>query len=370
MMKRRAFLLFAMSLPLAKAWAQSAPPQRLPSDEEIHEILRSQFSNEGTASGFVTSLVETRGRRLVTYGRSDSADGRPLDGDTVFEIASITKIFTALLLADMVEKREVRLSDPVGKYLPHGVKTPTFEGRSITLLDLATYSSGLPGLPSNGDPKAAMPFANYAPNDLYAFLASYELRAVPGTTYAYSNVGYGLLGHVLSLKAGVSLEELIVSRICAPLGLESTRITPTNSMKARLAPGHGRDLHQLPHFVIGPALAGGGALLSTANDLSTLLEALMGIRKTRLAPTFATLLKVRRPADEPETKVGAGWFISTEYDDEVVFKDGNIPGYSSFMGYSTHSHAGVVFLSNASIGPRNNQVGKHFLNMSYPLPKV
>src|SRR5208283_4407870 len=125
----------------------------------------------------------------------DKNDKRALDGDTVFEIGSITKVFTALLLADMAQRGEVALTDPVSKYLPKGVKMPGRNGHAIMLQDLATHTSGLPRLPSNMKPKDFMnPYADYTPELLYQFLSSYELPRDPGSKWEYSNLGAGLLG--------------------------------------------------------------------------------------------------------------------------------------------------------------------------------
>ena len=124
----------------------------------------------------------------MSYGQSGT--GRPLDGNTVFEIGSISKVFTALVLADMVRKGELALEDPVAKYLPDTVKVPARNGRQITLLDLATQSSGLPRMPTNFTPKdPANPYADYTIRQLYDFLSGYQLPRDPGERYEYSNLG-------------------------------------------------------------------------------------------------------------------------------------------------------------------------------------
>ncbi|MHB1207692.1 MAG: serine hydrolase domain-containing protein, partial [Rhodospirillaceae bacterium] len=333
----------------------------------VPNVLRMKFGKESEIAGVVAGLSQGGERRLVTYGRADSADGRALNADTVFGIASITKVFTALVLADMVAKGEVRLTDPVKLYLPADSEIPMRDGRSITLIDLATHTSGLPGLPNNFDPKAANPLASYMAKDLYNFLSSYSLPTAPGSTFAYSNVGYGLLGHVLALRAGQDFEQLVVSRICDPLGLESTRVNPTASMRARMVTGHARDLKKVPHFDIGPVLAGGGALLSTGKDMLTFLDAALGVRPTSLGAVFASLVAIRRNADEPDLQAAEGWFVSASFGDELIFKDGSLGGYSAFIGYSPGSAAGVVFLSNAQIAPKHIQIGEHLLNAAYPL---
>ena len=205
----------------------------------------------------MVGVIDPKGRWIVAYGSLNEGDARPLNGDTIFEIGSATKVFTSLLLADMVQRGEVSLDDPVAKYLPPSVKMPERNGRSITLVDLATHTSGLPRLPSNLAPKdPGNPYADYSVEQLYEFLSSYQLTRDIGSKYEYSNLGGGLLGYVLARRAGKSYEDLVESRICAPLGMSNTRITLTPEMKARLAAGHNAALDKVENWDL-PTLAGG-----------------------------------------------------------------------------------------------------------------
>src|ERR1035438_8592816 len=150
------------------------PPTVLSTDE-IREILVKRVDQQKQAVGIVVGVIEPDGRRVVAYGnlangKPANADPGTLDGDTIFEIGSISKVFTSLLLADMVNRKEVALDDPAAKYLPENVKMPERSGKSITLLDLSTHTSGLPSLPSNMKPKDLRnPYADYSVDDLYQF---------------------------------------------------------------------------------------------------------------------------------------------------------------------------------------------------------
>ncbi len=203
-------------------------PLTVLSNDEIREILVKRVDQQKQAAGIVVGVIEPNGRRVVPYGKLANADAGPLDGDTIFEIGSVTKVFTSLLLADMVNRKEVTLDDPAAKYLPENVKMPERGGKSITLLDLSTHTSGLPRLPSNmkfKDPRN--PYADYSVDDLYQFLSSYTLRHDPGSDqkgseFEYSNLGGGLLGHLLANRAGTDYESLIGSRITGPLSMPDT----------------------------------------------------------------------------------------------------------------------------------------------------
>src|SRR5580693_4781402 len=199
----------------------------------IREILVKRVDQQKQAVGIIVGVIDPNGRRIVAYGNLAIGDPRTLDGDTIFEIGSVTKVFTSLLLADMVNRKEVALDDPAALYLPANVTMPERGGKSITLLDLSTHSSGLPPLPGNLKPEA-----DYSVDDLYRFLSGYTLPRDPGSEYQYSNLGAGLLGHVLACRAGTDYESLIRNRIAQPLGMPDTGITLSSSMKQRMAGGH------------------------------------------------------------------------------------------------------------------------------------
>src|ERR1700682_5303606 len=183
---KRILRLAVGTLLLARAVAAAVP-----TDAEIHKILRARVDGQ-QGVGIVVGVIEPAGRRVVADGVLD--DKRPLNGDTLFEIGSATKVFTSLLLAEAVRRGEVALTDPVAKYLSAGVKVPERGGRKITLQDLATHTSGLPRLPTNLNPAdATNPYADFTVKQVYEFLSSYTLPRDIGSQYEYSNLGGGLL---------------------------------------------------------------------------------------------------------------------------------------------------------------------------------
>jgi CubicO group peptidase (beta-lactamase class C family) len=225
-------------------------------------------------------------------------------------------------------------------------------------------------MPDNFTPKdPANPYADYTVAQLYAFLNGYVPHFDPGTHYEYANLGFGLLGHALSLRAGRTYEDLVVERICAPLGLDTTRITLSPSMRARLAQGHDINLEPVPNWDL-PTLAGAGALRSTANDLFAFLEACLGLRETKLAPAFARLLTVRRHA-WAGMNVAFGWFVASRHDDTIMWKTGGTGGYSSFIGYSLTSRIAAIMVSNTAISSNvAADIGFHLVHQAYPLAKL
>ena len=339
----------------------------VPSDVDIRQMLVDRIDVQHQSIGIVVGVIGPEGRRVIAYGHLEKGDARPLNGDTIFEIGSATKVFTSLLLADMVQRGEVALDDPVTKYLPASVKIPERNARSITLVDLATHTSGLPRLPSNMSPKdPANPYADYSVNQLYQFLSNYQLTRDIGTQYEYSNLGGGLLGHVLALRAGMGYEALIEARICDPLGMSSTRIMLTPKMKTRLAAGHDAEMNTVENWDL-PTLAGAGALRSSANDLLTFIAANLDYTKSPLAPAMTAMLKVRRPTGQPGLEIALGWHIFTTNGKEIVWHNGGTGGYRSFLGFDPKARVGVVLLSNAETAVGVDDIGRHLLDPSIAL---
>jgi len=361
-------LVFAATLITSGSAAQSAPDSHVPADAEIRKILAQRIDDFHQGVGIVVGVIEPQGRRIVAYGAVNQGDTRPLNGDTVFEIGSVTKVFTSLLLSDMVQRGEVKLSDPAAKYLPADVKLPERGGRVITLVDLSTHTSGLPRMPSNFQPKdPSNPYADYTIEQLYQFLSTYQLPRDIGSKFEYSNLGGALLGLALARRAGMDYEPLVHSRITGPLGMKSTGITLTPEMKASLAVGHNDKLEVTSNWDL-PTFAGAGALRSSVNDMLTFLAANLAYVKSPLAAAMASMRASRRTTGNPGTgEIGLGWLIVKPSSDEIVWHNGGTGGYRSFVGFVPSTRVGVVVLSNTFTATGVDDIGMHLLDSHAPL---
>lgn len=341
----------------------------LPSDGEIRQMLVDRIDVEHRTVGIVVGLITPQGRRIVAYGHLEKGDSRPLDGNTIFEIGSMSKVFTSLLLSQMVQRGEMALNDPVAKYLPATVKVPQRDGKQITLVALATHTSGLERMPTNFTPENENnPFVDYSAEQLYQFLSGYTLTRDPGSKYEYSNLGAGLLGFVVSRRAGKRYEELVRKRICDPLEMNSTAITLTPEMKRRLAVGHQVvNLDSVDNWDFGAPLAPAGAIRSTTNDLFKFLAANLGYTKTPLAGAMKAMLSVRLPTGVPNLEIALGWHIYTADGKEVIWHNGATGGYRSFFGFDSKSRIGVVALSNTRSPEGVDDIGRHLLDQKVPL---
>ena len=331
--------------------------------DELHDLLQNRV-DRGKTVGLVAAIIDADGWHVIACGRIAKDRAEAPDGETIFEIGSVTKVFTSLLLADMVERGEVRLDTPVAELLPKTVKVPSRNGRQITLLDLSMQSSGLPRLPGNLKPADFMnPYADYAADKLYVFLSGFTLPRDPGEKYEYSNLGAGLLGHALAVKAGMTYEQLVRSRILEPLGMTSTSITLSEDGKKRLAAGYSAALRPMKNWDFD-VLAGCGALRSTANDLLRFLAANMELSDSPLRPAMRRMRSIRKPTGMPDLEIAMAWHIFTKFGHNIVWHNGGTMGYHSFVGFDPEAKKCVAILSNSFYDI--DDIGLHALDSRYP----
>ena len=345
--------------------AQHASP---PSDDAIRAMLATRVDAEHRSVGLVVGIVDPSGGRLIAHGAFGVNDPRPVDGDTFFEIGSVTKVFTSLLLAEMASRGEVRFDDPVGKYLPDTVRMPQFEGRQIC----CRISPRTPRLCRDSPRICSFRDLTIRTRTipLHActeFLSSYALTRAIGSQYEYSNLGAGLLGHAFSLRAGSDYESAIQTRILARLKMRDTAIGLSLAARTRLAQGHSHLRVPAGNWDLA-ALAGAGGLKSTTNDLMKLLAAFAGIGERSLEAPMASMLSVVRAGAVPGTSAALGWHITTLEGTEIVWHGGRTGGYSAFIGYVPGRRTGVAVLSNmaSASGAGVDDIGLHLLDGESP----
>jgi D-alanyl-D-alanine-carboxypeptidase/D-alanyl-D-alanine-endopeptidase len=360
-------VILALLISLALLPARVTRAQAGVTDDEIKKILQDRIDVAKKGVGIVVGLVDDKGVRVISYGKPSKNSDKTVDGDSVFEIGSVTKVFTATLLADMVERGEVSLNDPIAKYLPKTVKTPTRNGKEITLLDLSTQTSGLPRLPDNFTPKDVQnPYADYTVEQMYAFLSGYTLTRDIGSKYEYSNLGVGLLGHILALRAGKDYETLVRTRIFQPLKMTSSSIKLSPEMQAHLAVGHNPALLPVPGWDL-PTLAGAGAIRSTVNDMLKFVAANLGLNKSPLLGAMQIAHQSRHDTGTPDLEIGLNWHILKKFDTVIVWHNGGTGGYHSFIGFDPKARKGIVVLSNSTNDI--DDIGRHLLVSQYPVAK-
>jgi serine-type D-Ala-D-Ala carboxypeptidase/endopeptidase len=310
--------------------------------------LAAPYINKRKQGALVVGVLQKDRRYVKGFGRQgETTNAPPPDGRTIFEIGSVTKVFTATALAHMLHTGKLKLDDPVQQFLPAHLKLPEKGGRAITLKHLATHSSGLPRLPDNlfGTAKDKNnPYANYTAQHLYQFLTNASLASVPGEKANYSNLGFALLGHALELRAGERYEDLIKRTICQPLEMQDTVMTLSAAQRERLTPGHdakGRVVANWDFDVTAPA----GAFRSTADDLLKFLAAQLKPNDTVLSRALQETHK--RHFEHWMGDCGLGWQIMKTAEEVTIrWHNGGTGGYASFIGFDRQNQNAVVLLSN------------------------
>jgi len=331
-------------------------------EKALHSLLVERVDERKWGTAIVVGISSPQGRQIVSYGTLSVDDRRKVDGGTVFEIASLTKVLTALVLADMANRGRVKLDSPVSTCLPDGVRIPQHAGKQITFLDLATHTSGLPLRPTNLASQTALnKYAGYTVQQLYEGLATFELPREPGTKFEYSNWAFALLGHALGHCAGTSYEALLAERVTRPLGMDATVFAPSKALSSRLAAPYDAKLRRVPNESLG-ALGASGGLYSTVDDLLKFVELFLGRGPQPLTAAAATMLEPRRPGDGPQLRMGLGWRVETSDDKPIIWSSGRADGYRSFMALDSQARVAVVALTNGATNAGVDDIGRHVLD--------
>ena len=359
-------LLLGVSTVLAVATSVAAKPV---DEQALHAVLVERVDVRKWGTGIVVVISSPQGRQIVSYGTLSVQDRRKVDGTTVFEIASLTKVFTSLMLADMAARKQVTLDAPVATCLPAGIRVPEHGGKQITFVDLATHSSGLPLRPSNLASQTALnKYAGYTVEQLYQGLADFKLTRDPGSAFEYSNWGFGLLGNALGHCADKSYAALLNERVIGPLRMRDTMFVPSSALRSRLATPYDDKRQPVPNETTG-ALDAAGGLYSTVDDLLDFIELFLGRGPQPLVAAGATMLESRRPGDGPDTRMGLGWRVTASRDITTIWSSGRADGYRSFMALDPRQRVAVVALTNGATNVGVDDIGWHVLDPSVALIK-
>jgi len=348
---------------VASALVLAADAQHVPGREQLERLIRDRVDS-GMATGIVVGVLEADGtRRTAAYGTAGPG-AKPLTEKSVFEIGSITKVFTGTLLAEMAARGALGVEDLAQAHAPDKMRLPTRGERQITLLDLSTHHSGLPRLPDNLAPSdPANPYADYTLERLRAFLQRHTLARDVGGKFEYSNLGTGLLGVLLANRAGADYESLVRERILAPLGMNMTGVQYSQAMAAERAVGHSATGSPVRDWDSG-VLVGAGGLQSNMDDMLAFLDANVGPPRSALERAMRTAHQPRRDAGE-SMRVGLNWLTRTVGQDRIIWHNGGTAGFRTFIGFDPERQVGAVVLSNSAQGV--DDIGFHLINAAVPL---
>lgn len=313
---------------------------------DVDELISWQASKLETSHRTIAAGV-IHGDESKFYGFVGSGEsGTAPTEHTVYGINSMTKVFTDLLLSELVTEEKIRLDDPADAYLP-GIKLPKFNSKPVTVRSLANQTSGLPFLPDNmpNQTNKQDPYAGYSDQDEMSYLSRISLKFEPGTQYSYSNLAFGLLGCILGRIDHRSYSEMVDKRIATPLGLSDTRAELTQSMKARVVVGYDADGNPLPIRSSNECMKGSWAIFSTTHDLLRFLDLELHPEKSPL-PQVLRLSQERSSIEDTSLNwIGYPWDIrklSGSYG-----KGGSGGGYDSEMIFNSRRQTAIVILTNS-----------------------
>jgi len=324
-------------------------PLRTAIDSLVEKLARP-YMQQGPTAGLCLAVLDRGQVRRYSYGETQRGNGQlPDPNTTIFEIGSVTKTFTTLLLARQVVRGKMHLADPVSQYLPDSLPRLAYQAAPISLENLANHTSGLPRLPANiyvGKVDPADPYRHYTLDSLCHFLARYQLPVRPGSQFTYSNLGAGLLGCVLAQQAHRSFDQLIRTQISRPLHMPDTHVELTAQERTRFAQGYNEKGEPTTVWNLA-TLQGSGALKSTLRDMVRYTQAQLGQFRNPLAKAIA--LTHQETFRSPDNTLGLGWRIAQRPQHTYWHHSGGTGGGRSFVGFDRQRQLGVVILSNAAV---------------------
>jgi CubicO group peptidase (beta-lactamase class C family) len=296
---------------------------------------------------------------------ADPEDAARIDANTAFEIGSVSKTMTAVLLADLIGQDKAALDDPLSDYLPEGTSVPTFDGQPILLRHVVTHTSGLPALPSRlGATDMSDPYANLTEEALLASLGDVTLASAPGSAFEYSNFASMVLSCAVARRAGGNLEALLKQRLFMPLGMAQAYINDPPA-GVRAAKGHTPNTQPTSAWNFATNLAGVGGVRATLEDMLRYVQGNLGLIES---PISAALELAQQPVSEPPP-MAMNWMLA-QVDGRVVHThEGGTGGFSAFVAVDREKQRGVVILSDTawhSIGSLGS-LGLHLIDASLPL---
>ena len=358
--------MYRVLRPLALAVAAAcALPAHAMTDAELDAIVAKRLHGDRTGACFAVAVIDQVVARSFTC--ADAGTTPRVDAGSAFEIGSVSKTLTATLLADLIERGEADLDDPLAGYLPEGTAVPEFEGAPILLRHVVTHTSGLPALPPGGLVNdMADPYAELTPQALLAALSDVTLDRAPGTRFEYSNYASMLLSYAVARRAGGDFDVLLRERVFTPLAMDGAHLSEPPA-GVRTAVGHTPNAQATGAWHFDPALAGVGGVRATLDDMVRYVQAHLAQRPSALD---AALARTRQPVDTASGQpMAMNWMLAPVEGRTVHAHEGGTGGFSSFVAFDTERKRGVVVLSDAaltSVGGLGS-LGLHLLDARIPL---
>jgi CubicO group peptidase (beta-lactamase class C family) len=325
----------------------SSNPLVSPLDKLVDSASQS-YTRLSATTGLSIGILRNGKNVYYGYGETEKGNGKLPDEHTIFEIGSISKTFTSIILANAVLQNKVKLDDPASKYFPDSIPALVYGGTAVTLKTMSNHTSAIPRMPANFHPSDNNnPYKDYDDKDLFGFYKTLKLERKPGIQYEYSNLAAGTLGVILEKIYKKSYQDLFVEAICNPLGMNDTREFIRKTDSVRFAKGYNEEGKYNSPWDF-EALAPAGSIRSTASDLLKYANANLGTGPASLekAIEFTHVITF----SDGNNITALGWHYIKPGKDEVLFHNGGTGGYRSYLAVNLQRKFAVVILSNTAIG--------------------
>ncbi len=325
----------------------SSNPMKDSLDLWVEKFVRPYIQKEN-AAGIILAIIEGNKERKYSYGTTDKTiQALPASSESIFEIGSVTKVFTSLLLAKEVVEGKMTLNDPVNQYLPDSIPPLSYQNKTISLMQLSNHTSGLPRLPENifsGNVIIEDPYRHYTSDSLFHYLKNYKVVAQPGSRFSYSNLGAGLLGVILERQNSKTFAQLLNENIFLALGMNKTSLKDVGVIQ-----GYDERGKASSNWHLGP-LSGSGAIRSTLDDMIIFMKAQLG-SKNNLANAIE--LSHKETFSVAEQTMGLGWRIEKLENQQIFYHSGGTGGFRSFVAFNDKQQKAIVILSNTAVDVTN-----------------
>jgi CubicO group peptidase (beta-lactamase class C family) len=335
---------------LAAASIAASVAQAQPIGERLDEIIRSRVEGDRSGVCIQAALIEIEA--LPSVRTAEACANPRADAparDARFEIGSISKAMTGVLIAEMIERGELKLDEPLQALLPEGAAAPATNGAAVTVADLVTHTSGLPPLPPGYRPRGGLanPYAEITADDIYGPLGALRQPGPPPQRYAYSNWAFMLLSDAAARRAGMPFDELLRERVLAPLGMNDTVV----ARNERLVRGRTSYGAPAPNWDFPARFAGVGAIRSTLDDMTRFARAMLGDVPATAPDTLKRALpasRARLRTANERLDLGIAWHLLKRADGSTwTFHNGMTGGFSASLALDPERRRGSIVLADA-----------------------
>ena len=346
------FFICAISF---NAFAKSDIPE-----EEIKAMMEELVFPMSGVTGMVIGVISGDDTFIVGFGETTKGSGVKPDSQTVWQIGSASKVFTSNIFAAMIVEGKVKLTDPIRDYVPKDIRVPSYEGREITLLDLATHTSGFPRSIESEDLKSDLsgdyqknPY--YTAKEFYPWLDNYKLDVKPGTRYLYSNVGFALLGDILARREDLTYGELVEKYIANRYDLKDTTLSPNKEQKIREAASYWMNGDLIRDDWVFKFEQPSGGIYSTADDLTKFIRLNLGLIDESYYPVtdiahgvYILRTELVNPYSFGPSGMALGWEVDFAHNalPATLSKNGWVSGFNTWIILVPSEKIAVFSISN------------------------